>query len=275
MNNLFTMSKITFRTVMVVGDNPDELIKKYDLDTKVEPYIKLKRSDAKKAQETHLKFIESILSSNKIILTTHQREIYKNIYLDIKEMDDLEYFEQSTIGCVYDENTGDAISTVNPNAYYQHAVNPQKRLDLTNEEHDFANPFILIPLEGEEEGDVISYTAKKSEIDWNRMHMWNTHIYGRAWDLCVNGEEPLTEQEKKIKTNMEQRMDYFDNFKTKEDYIDHSCSFWCYGYLDKNGYTELDYTISDMEWVRTYYNRFVEPLNSNETVSLYVVRAID
>ena len=40
------MSKIIFRTVMVVGDNPDELIKKYDLDTKVEPYVKLKRSDA-------------------------------------------------------------------------------------------------------------------------------------------------------------------------------------------------------------------------------------
>ena len=33
------MSKIIFRTVMVVGDNPDELIKKYDLDSKVEPYV--------------------------------------------------------------------------------------------------------------------------------------------------------------------------------------------------------------------------------------------
>ena len=133
------MSKITFRTVMVVGNNPDELIKKYDLDTKVEPYIKLKRSDAEKTRKTHLKFIENVLTSNKIVLTDKQREIYKNIYLDISDMDDAEYFEQTTIGCTYDEETGDALTTVNPNAFYQHAINPQKRLDATNEEHDFAN----------------------------------------------------------------------------------------------------------------------------------------
>lgn len=209
------MSKITFRTVMVVGDNPDELIKKYDLDTKVEPYIKLRRADAEKARLRHLNIIESVLVSDKIVLTDKQREIYKNIYLDIKDMDDAEYFEQTTIGCTYDEATGDALTTVNPNAYYQHAINPQKRLDATNEEHDFANPFILLPEEGEEEGEVISYTAKKNEIDWDRMHMWNTHIYDRAWDLCVNDEEPFNEQEKTIKDNMSKRMDYFDNFATR------------------------------------------------------------
>ena len=60
---------------MVVGDNPDELIKKYDLDTKVAPYVKLKRSDAEKARKMHLKFIEDILTSNKIILTDRQREL--------------------------------------------------------------------------------------------------------------------------------------------------------------------------------------------------------
>lgn len=269
------MSKITFRTVMVVGNNPDELIKKYDLDTKVEPYIKLKRSDAEKTRKMHLKFIENVLTSNKIVLTDKQREIYKNIYLDISDMDDAEYFEQTTIGCTYDEETGDALTTVNPNAFYQHAINPQKRLDATNEEHDFANPFILLPEEGEEKGEVISYTAKKCEIDWDRMHMWNTHIYERAWDLCVNDEEPFNEQEKTIKDNMSKRMDYFDNFATKEDYVDHSCSFWCYGYLDENGYKELDHTISDKEWVKTYYDRFVKPIKDDEIVSLYVVRAID
>ena len=84
------MSKIIFRTVMVVGDNPDELIKKYDLDTKVDPYVKLKRSDAEKARKMHLKFIEDILTSNKIILTDRQRDVYKNIYLDIQEMDETE-----------------------------------------------------------------------------------------------------------------------------------------------------------------------------------------
>ena len=269
------MSKIIFRTVMVVGDNPDELIKKYDLDTKVEPYVKLKRSDAEKARKTHLKFIEDILNSNKIILTDRQRDVYKNIYLDIQEMDETEYFEHTTMGCTYDDETGDALTTVNPNAFYQHAVNPQKRLDATNEESDFINPFILLPEEGEKEGEVISYTAKKCEIDWKRMHMWNTELYKRAWELCVDDDEPQNEQENVIKKNMKERMDYFANFSDKEAYVSHSCSFWCYGYLDENGYKELDYTISDKEWVRTYYERFVEPISEDTTLSLYFVRAID
>lgn len=269
------MGIFLYRTVMVVGNKPDELIKKYDLTTKVKPYVKLKRSDSQKAQKKHLKFIDSILTSKNITLTDSQREAYKNIYLDIKDMDDAEYFEYITNGCTYDEKTGDAISTVNPNAYYQYAVNPQKRLDATNEEHDFANPFILKPLEGEEEGEIISYTAKKSEIDWKRMHMYNTDVYSRAWDLCVNDEEPKDEQEKTIKDNMGTHLDYFNNFDSKESYIAHSCSFWCYGYLDKNGYKELDHTISDKEWVRTYYSRFVEPLKDDDILSIYVVRAID
>lgn len=269
------MSKIIFRTVMVVGDNADELIKKYDLDTKVDPYVKLKRSDASKAQKKHIKFIDSVLKSDEIVLTDKQREVYKELYLDIKEMDEAEYFEHITEGCTYDNETGDAMSTINPNAYYQHAINPQKRLDATNEEHDFANPFILKPLEDEEEGEVISYIAKKSEIDWNRMHMYNTSVYERAWEICVDGDAPKNKQEMIIKNNMSERMDYFDNFDSKEDYVSHSCSFWCYGYLDKNGYKELDHTISDKEWVKTYYNRFVKPIKDDETISLYVVRAID
>lgn len=269
------MSKITFRTVMVVGDNADELIKKYDLDTKVEPYVKMKKSEVDSSKALHLNFIDTILKSDKIVLTDKQREVYKNIYLDIQEMDADEYFEDMTRGCSYDDETGDAISTVNPNAYYQHAVNPQKRLDASGEEHDFANPFILVPEEGEEEGEVISYTAKKCEIDWSHMHMFNTNVYDRAWELCVNNEEPQNDQEKIIKKNMEQRMDYFDNFECKEDYISHSCSFWCYGYVDKNGYKELDHTISDREWVKTFYEKFVEPIDNNETISLYIVRAID
>lgn len=269
------MGKIIFKTVMVVGDNSDTLIKKYDLDTVVEPYVKLKRSEALNAQKKHLSIINSIITSKDVILNDKQLNVYKNLYLDIKDMDEAEYFEYATRGCTYDTESGDAISTVNPNAYYQHSVNPQKRLDATNEEHDFANPFILKPIEGEEEGEVISYTAKKNEIDWDRMHMYNTTLYERVWELCVEGDSPHNRQEDVIKTNMGNHLEYFDNFANKDEYVFHSCSFWCYGYLDKNGYKELDHTISDKEWVKTYYDRFVKPLKDDDILSLYVVRAID
>ena len=271
------MSKFLYRVVLAVGDNSDELIKKYDLDTTVEPYVKLKRGDAAKAQKKHLHLIEELIKTDKIVLTEKQREIYKNLYLDIKDMDEAEYFDDITNGCTYDEWTGDATTTVNPNAYYQHACNPQRRLDASNEEHDFCNPFILLPDEslGEKKGDIISYTAKKGEIDWEMMHMNNTDIYRRAWEICVDGDEPRNSQERTIKSRMEKRIDYFNNFETVDDYIAHSCSFWCYGYVDKKGYKELDYTTSDKDWVKNFYSKFIEPLPNDATLSLYVVRAID
>lgn len=33
------MSKITYRTILVIGDNHQEIAKKYSSDTKVAPYI--------------------------------------------------------------------------------------------------------------------------------------------------------------------------------------------------------------------------------------------
>lgn len=265
------MNKITFRTVMVVGNNPDELIRKYDLDTKVEPYIKMKKSEAENARQKHLKYLQAVIDN----MSDHPKEILNNMFMDIMDMDSDEYFEEITSGCSYDEETGDAISTVNPNAHYKHAVNPQKRLDATNEESDFINPFILLPEEGEEEGEAISYVATKGEVDWKRMHMWNTELYERAWELCVNDDDPKNEQEQTIKKNMSQRTTYFDNFASKEEYVMHSCSFWCYGYIDENGYTDIDDFSSDKEWVKNFYEKFVEPLDDNTQLSLYFVRSID
>ena len=42
------MAKSVFRTVLVIGDNHEELIKKYSADTKVERHVKCKLDDAKK-----------------------------------------------------------------------------------------------------------------------------------------------------------------------------------------------------------------------------------
>ena len=43
------------------------------------------------------------------------------------------------------------------------------------------------------------------EIDWPKNHMHNTEIYQAAWDICVNGREPVTKEEKLIKQNFFRR----------------------------------------------------------------------
>lgn len=262
------MARSLFRTVLVIGKNHEEIIKKYSLDTKVERYLKMKFDDAEKLRLKHLEFIEKVLTNKQVVLTDTQKEIYKNLYLDIKEMDSFEYFQKMTEGCYYDEETGDAYSTENPNAHYQYERCPQHRLEVKNEESDFSNPFIL-------NDGTISYVAKVGEINWKRMHLYNTKLYEAAWELCVEDREPLNGEEKKIKDNMKNRLGYFDNFDSKDSYVKHSCSFWMYGVAMEDKYEELDYTISDKQWVSNFYEKYIRNLDKNETLSIYEVKRIE
>ena len=57
------MAKNRFYTVMVIGSNPDELMEKYSLGKKVEPYIKYKYLDAKKIKEQSLSMYGELIKN--------------------------------------------------------------------------------------------------------------------------------------------------------------------------------------------------------------------
>lgn len=265
------MAKVDFRVILAIGkskEENDENVKKYSLDTKVEPYLRLRKKDAKKAQKQHLKYIEELINNKNITLNDYIRNTYKDMYLEVKDMSAEDYFYNITQGCTYDEKTGDAYSTENPNAYYKYERCHQHRLEVTGEEGDFSNPFIL-------DDGTKSYVAKASEIDWEKMHMCNTEIYKAAWELVVFDREPVNDREKRIKENMKNKIDYFSNFEDCDEYVRHSCSFWTYGVVLPDGYKEVDYTISDKEWVSTFFDRFIKPLKGDEVLTIYEAKAID
>ena len=263
------MSRQTYRIILVIGDNHEEIVKKYSADTTVDKYLFMKFDDAAINKENRLKMIEGVLTTPTIPLSEVQRDIYKNLYLDLKEMDVFEYYQNVTEGCIYDEETGDAYSTKNPNAFYQYERCPQKRWIKLNEESTFSNPFVL--LNGEK-----SYSARVGDIDWPKMHMTNTAPYEAAWEMVVEGRKPTNRQEKHIYDVMKNKTDYFtENFKDKDEYIKHSCSFWCYGVATNDWYKEVDYTISDKEWVSTFYDKFIKTLDNNELLTIYEVKGLD
>lgn len=264
------MARSVFRTVLVIGDNHEEIIKKYSLDTIVEPYVRYKRNDAAKLQKQHLKFLESILTNPNFTMTERQKEMYKNLYLDFKEMDEFDYYLHITEGCKYDETTGDALSTENSNAHYRGEKCYQKRLIETNgqEEAPFSNPFKM------KDGSK-SYVAKYNDIDWNLNHMYGTEIYKRAWEMCVDDDEPKTEQEEQIKDNMSNRLDYFMNFNDVDEYVRHSCSFWCYGIATEDKYEEVTFKVSDKEWVAQFYDKYIKTIKGNPTLAIYEVRSLN
>lgn len=265
------MPRQTYRIVLVVGNDHKNIIKKYSADTSVDKYLFMKRDDAGTNKQNRLKLIEGVMTSSTIPLTDVQRDVYKNLYLDLKEMDDFEYYQTVTDdwGCTYDEVTGDAYSTRNPNAYYQYERCPQLRWLKLGEESTFSNPFILI--DGSK-----SYSARVGEIDWSKMHMTNTAPYIAAWETVVDCRKPQNEQEKHIYDMMKNKTEYFTvNFKDKEEYVRHSCSFWCYGVATDEWYKEVDYTISDKEWVSTFYDKFIKTLNKDELLTIYEVKGLD
>lgn len=254
-----------FRKVLVIGENHEEIIHMFSKDKAVEPYVKYKREDAGIMKKRHLAFIEAVINSGKLELTNDQRDRYKEIYLSIKEMSDSDYYLHITEGCVYDKDTGDALSTENPNAYYQYEKCYERRFKETGEEAPLITPFIL-------KDGTRSYSARKGDIDWSKNHMYGTDIYEVAWDIIVDGRSPETPQEEKIKEVMP--LNYFQHFKTKEEYVRHCCAFWAYGVATSSGYAELDYTIQDKVWVAEFYDRFIKGLSDDTLLTLYEVKGL-
>lgn len=264
------MGRSVFRTVLVIGDNHEEIIKKYSLDTVVKPYVKYKRKDASKLQKKQLLFLENVITNPLLTLSEKQKELYKELYLSIKEMSDFEFYLYITKGCKYDETNGDAISTENPNAYYKFEKCYQKRLmDSHGEiEAQFSDPFKL-------KDGTKSYVARYNDIDWDLMHLHGTHLYQRAWELCVDDEEPENEQEEKIKNSMSKRQEYFMNFNDCDEYIRHSCSFWTYGVATENNYEEVNFQISDKDWVANFFDKYIKDIKNNPTLAIYEVRSLN
>lgn len=263
------MAKAVVKRLLVIGDNPDKKCGIYSADTVVEPYIRFKYEDRHKLRDNQIRALEAILNSPTIKLSEVQKEIYRNLYLDTKEMDDEEFYEVATEGLKLDDETGDAWSTENPTAKYKYQKCYDAQLKRTGEESDFSDPFKL-------KDGTKAYSARNGEIDWPKNHMANTEIYKAAWELCVDGREPQNETEETIKKNMQNRRQYFANFRNVDEYVKHSCCFWTNCVITNDGkYYELDYTITDKKWISEYFDKFIKGLPDDTLLTLYEVRSLN
>ena len=94
-----------FKTVLVIGDNHEEIIKKYSESYQVEPYLYLKREDAAKRKQQHIDELEKTISSGTL---NQQQILLTKEYIEIiKETPYLEYFLYITKGFTYDIKMND------------------------------------------------------------------------------------------------------------------------------------------------------------------------
>ena len=253
MNNLSQMeeAKNRFYSLMVVGSNPDEMVKKYDSKLEVEPYIKYYYKDAGKLKKKAIKLMQDVVdNSDKVDLTDIMIDYLKDRIKNLKSMSDFEYYTSLTGELTYNEN-GDAVSTENPNGRYETC-----RIGRN----------LCIPLKLKN-GDEV-FTAKVKDVDWDKMHMVNKELYRIAWDLFHGKRKPQNSQEEQIYENIKNQKKYFNGFDCVENYIGYNCSYWNYAYLDKNGWVDAsDY--KNYEWITSFYKKFVTKLNPEDIITIY------
>jgi len=245
------MSEAKLFTLMVVGDKPDELVSKYDSNLKVEPYIKYYYKDIAKYKKKAIKIAQELVdNANKLELTDFMKEYFKEKVTDLKNLSDFEYYTTICNDCSFDED-GNALSTENPNGKWiscRIGRNLCTPLKLKN---------------GSE-----SLQARAGDVDWGKMHMVNVDLYSTAWQLFNKEREPKTEEEKQIYENIKNQKKYFESFKSEEDYVNYCCSYWCYAYLDENGWFDAD-GHKDYNWITSFYDKYVKTLKPDSYISLY------
>lgn len=268
------MANHVFHTILVAGDNHEEIIKKYDAETKVAPYLYIERSTVGDRKKKYIQTLTEMLSPEYDNLKTYDgltvktpNEYLQNMKTLLENISDDLFFNSISMDCTIDEK-GDAYSTKNPNGYYLYPFCPQTRFKKDGEEGHFSIPFTLV--DGTQ-----SYSAKKGEIDWNIMHMNNTHLYERVWEMVVEDSEPQDEEEEALFNSMHNRIKYFENFADKEAYVNHSCSFWCYGFATEKSFNELDFHTKDTDWVKNFYRDYIEPLDDDTLLTIYEVKSME
>lgn len=161
----------------------------------------------------------------------------------------------------------------NENAYYKYERCQQHRLDVTGEEGDFSDPFPL-------KNGGKAYSARFNDIDWEKIHRnpRQMELSKRAWEIIVEGSEPVNEQERYLKARMELRISYFiDNFATKEVYMQYYSSLWYYGVATEEKYEEVDtWNSSILEWCINFFDKFLKGLEeTNPLITIYETHSLD
>lgn len=234
---------------IVAGDNPDELIRNYSTELKVEPYTVYRRSDAEMMKEYYEKRMEELEN-----VPDETREYCLKM---LREKSVEEFYDDLTEDYEIDPDTGDAISRENPDGRYRYC----------NIGRLFSIPFRLKGC------DDTAFQASKDNVDWTIIHLNDSlqEKYGHVWDMVMCGAAPRNENESLMYENMRNRTEYFRKFGDRATYVASNTAFWGYAFLSKDtGWVEYNPSKdTQFEWMSGYYDRFIANLPGNTLLTIY------
>ena len=143
-------------SVMVICNNPDEQMAKFNALLKVPHYLKYKIDDASELHKKAILTVENMINEikdNPIVL-----EYLHNHLSEIKEMTDIEYFSFLTKNLEHDSE-GNAWDDSNPHGKWtSYNVGKENAIELIKND-----------------GTVIMQ-CRKSDVDWTKIHLANQEI---------------------------------------------------------------------------------------------------
>ena len=248
---------MSIKSVMVIGENPSNLMEQFSINKKVEKYIIYKVSDAKKLYQTTLTTLRHMIET---LSQDTKNQSYVNMLsyklMEYEAMTDIEYFSAFTQDYEHDEE-GNAWSDDNPWG---------KWIDYTPSDK-YSIPLIL------KDGS-ITYQAKKKDIDWEKMHLANAQKYISTWEITQCGKEPCTEEEKRIKEVMKDYAPLVAEYKTQDDYVKYNTSYWNYAVINHGVWEDME-NKNSFEWIVSFFNNFIEPLNDDDLITIFEYQTND
>lgn len=239
-------------SVLVIGDDPDGQINKFDSSKVVDtPYILYKYSDLHKLRKLKIKTCEELIKS--IGYGKNRNLIIDHINF-LKKISDEDYYYGMLSELHSFDSDKNIITVDNPDGKW---IGCEKGGKI------FSNY-----LKDNNDNGVIS--AKKKDIDWSLTHMRQdkVNIYNRTWDLCVDKVEPENDKDRLILKNMSLYTNLFKQFSNKEDYIKMACSFWTYAIVNNGNWADMD-LIDERIWIPNYYNQFIDKIEDDELITIY------
>lgn len=243
------MTNSYFRTLLVIGDNPEEQLEKFNKSKKVEPYILYRYNDIPNLKQKSLEFYNSILAkATELQLSEMQIHAIDKEMQELVGMSDIDYYNSLKEWHTTNEQ-GDIISINNPQGKW---MSYRKYNLFTNLKGEKSNSFL------------------KGDIQWDKIHKGNAHTFERVWEMIIDGDEPKDHNDKIIYGNMVDKKDYLLSFQTKENYVAYNSAFWCYAIVLNGKWIDIDENSNnDSSWVTLFYTDYISNLNDSTMVSIF------
>lgn len=241
---------------LVIGNEPEEIVKYFNAKTQVEPYVKYSYAKAGVYRSNMITTLRKMLKEKS--LSEELQKYFSEELENIEQMSDEDYYYEITYGLELDDHLN-VISTTNPEAKFNGAA-----VATENE----AYPFIL-------KDGTKAFSAKLEDIDWEATKTEDGEKYDRTWELIVRHAKVKTEEDAKIYRNYDALRSIAAVFKTKENYINANTLFFT-PYVAKKERGEFKFYAWDsskfVDWILNFNKKFFSKMPGDTLITLYYTK---